>query len=1105
MPMDQEETSPASSKTKDVMYSISNYEDTRNTSNKPVSHDPADYIQKARVTKAVPPKPAYDPLQFVQLKPCSLVKTAQEQIKKAETVKKVQEEKKEEPEEWQCNLDSWKSSRRKRVEHIIDRVVEVKKLELEEHDRNRRKSKTFNEMMEQRGSRRKYLPIYTDEDNNDLTEFGLGSCDKNETSNENDAETTANNNNENNNSIIASQANTTEYNEYTEAIEGYKSRVSRAGHLNSSSKTESCSIDNTSAVSIKKDNVKTEENIKSCEQQPSIVPKIDFLKRKELFEKEQCVTNSGGEQKRQSADIISTVSIKERLSILQLGQSQEVQNEVDRNPLPIPDASFSDLKNRLEVFEREIRCMGNDKQSSAKISLNVSTECSTNNTNAESCGIPSNETYKNTQHQLSGTSSFDNSEYCIFTQKQSSETHDNDNLDTDREDSGIHTTDVSCSVSQADDQNEEVEQDDEANQKLQLTSNQNLESLPTCKPNDYDPSDVEEIYNDRILDDALEMAFQEIDTMDVAPTQANFPQESSSPSQNVSSGETNSEQIEKNMIAEDFEPYYQVPKSQEPYYEVPKTKSIPLYENVDIVRAAAMRSSEAVDLTIAGCTNQQPPKEKPPPPPVEMIPDERVDNADNFKRINSTKRIKNEIRNSRTSFLGIESQDENDGQLSFAHLLKSNAHDQHHNRNEQNYLSKARSYSDVGAIRDSSVIQNHPPHSSDLCNSMYGGSQDMITPNQSGDQRFFTFNQYSENNKDNPLQRSITEGTNRWLIDNEFLKQENVQNMSNYVETPHDMEQVKERNPIPPPIPPAKPLRSQQYNLNSEPRKCLSNMPNLEFDQFQSFSDKQAIYNNIVNNNPPLTAACHPLREQSRFCKSSHALNNTPEIPIGGQNPKTPNERALLYNTNEFGSDPFPHMLRQRSQTECSPQWNVQPSRKPSGSNNRHWLIQEAEQRRIEQQANIYHSTAGFSQNTPRKSLPDSVIQTITQRVQTLGIGTDRRWSFENHNNINRLHTNEANMNPSSAQSINQNESEDKILSVSGKKKCSHCNNELGRGAAMVIESLGLLYHLKCFKCFVCHTRLGDGFNGTDVRVRKYKLHCQNCFSSEDGVKFSCV
>lgn len=36
--------------------------------------------------------------------------------------------------------------------------------------------------------------------------------------------------------------------------------------------------------------------------------------------------------------------------------------------------------------------------------------------------------------------------------------------------------------------------------------------------------------------------------------------------------------------------------------------------------------------------------------------------------------------------------------------------------------------------------------------------------------------------------------------------------------------------------------------------------------------------------------------------------------------------------------------------------------------------------------------------------------------------------------------------------------------SVSGKRMCSYCNNILGKGAAMIIESLGLCYHLCCFK-----------------------------------------
>lgn len=76
---------------------------------------------------------------------------------------------------------------------------------------------------------------------------------------------------------------------------------------------------------------------------------------------------------------------------------------------------------------------------------------------------------------------------------------------------------------------------------------------------------------------------------------------------------------------------------------------------------------------------------------------------------------------------------------------------------------------------------------------------------------------------------------------------------------------------------------------------------------------------------------------------------------------------------------------------------------------------------------------------------------------------------------------------------------QESMLSVSGRKKCSHCAVELGRGAAMIIESLQLFYHIECFKCCVCCIQLGDGLMGTDVRVRNKKLHCHNCFSSDDG------
>ncbi|KAL9873045.1 uncharacterized protein ACN427_014039 isoform 2-T9 [Glossina fuscipes fuscipes] len=145
------------------------------------SADPTAYVAKARVTRPTPPPPPYNPMQFVQIKPCNLYQTAQEQLKKAEEVKKIQEIRKEEPEDWQNNLDNWKSSRRKRVEHIIDRVVEVKKLEMEEHDRTRRKSKTFSEMIEERGERAgrslnklASLAVYNEDESNDLSDLGIG-------------------------------------------------------------------------------------------------------------------------------------------------------------------------------------------------------------------------------------------------------------------------------------------------------------------------------------------------------------------------------------------------------------------------------------------------------------------------------------------------------------------------------------------------------------------------------------------------------------------------------------------------------------------------------------------------------------------------------------------------------------------------------------------------------------------------------------------------------------------------------------------------------------------------------------------------------------------
>lgn len=55
-----------------------------------------------------------------------------------------------------------------------------------------------------------------------------------------------------------------------------------------------------------------------------------------------------------------------------------------------------------------------------------------------------------------------------------------------------------------------------------------------------------------------------------------------------------------------------------------------------------------------------------------------------------------------------------------------------------------------------------------------------------------------------------------------------------------------------------------------------------------------------------------------------------------------------------------------------------------------------------------------------------------------------------------------------------------KPRSISGKKLCSSCGLPLGKGAAMIIETLNLYFHIQCFRvrtyCFSLQTQFCDVF-----------------------------
>ncbi|XP_060821847.1 uncharacterized protein CG43427 isoform X1 [Bombus pascuorum] len=300
------------------------------------------------------------------------------------------------------------------------------------------------------------------------------------------------------------------------------------------------------------------------------------------------------------------------------------------------------------------------------------------------------------------------------------------------------------------------------------------------------------------------------------------------------------------------------------------------------------------------------------------------------------------------------------------------------------------------------------------------------------------------------------------------------------------LQDVQRRRPPPPPIPPAKPLRLIEQRQRDVTIRS-SRIPSAD-------SIPQQVDAPLRHSASVTTLASHAGQQMSRQTLQALSAVPRPRIVQGDQ-----------------------WVQRRKSDV-------------PRGAhdlNYQHWLIQEAEQRRISEknqrspprkpQMHVTGTSVPYAMAPTRsdsKPLPDSIIQTLTQRVQNRAqekpLPPRRRLEHstsQEHLSALQHQPQQHVMQPQKPQqppAIN-NENQEKMLSVSGKKKCSHCGDELGRGAAMIIESLRLFYHMECFKCCVCHVRLGDGLMGTDVRVRNQKLHCHNCYSSDDGVKFSCV
>ncbi|XP_014091093.3 serine-rich adhesin for platelets isoform X4 [Bactrocera oleae] len=421
------------------------------------------------------------------------------------------------------------------------------------------------------------------------------------------------------------------------------------------------------------------------------------------------------------------------------------------------------------------------------------------------------------------------------------------------------------------------------------------------------------------------------------------------------------------------------------------------------------------------------------------------------------------------------------------------------------------------------------------------------------------------------------------------IEQQYYQVDIDYRKSMSDLQEFSKRHMLPP-MPPTKPMRAMQVGTSAN---ALIVNGTEDFIASRHALNAQGFGGSLVKIATPTAAprghSAYPNNHQYQH-QSTQNLSNSSDSnnSISGVNatmPAVSNGHAALpgnmsRNTlHALSATPKPKFtdgwvqVQQRKSYDTNlandPAWlsAYQQKRKsmpePYHAYNNHWLVQEAEQRRIAEQQRRGGSTATTSvhqqngsavtvvgmktatvSNGNGKPLPDSIIQTLTERVQSKGIGERKRFDYNNQSTAlekSPLHaastyyqhqqqqisqsvtpthqrhlsgstlttmSPQVNVNASPAHQHPQpqhQQPQDKVLSVSGKKKCSHCGDELGRGAAMIIESLLLFYHINCFKCCVCHVQLGDGLNGTDVRVRNHKLHCQNCYSSDDGIKFSCV
>lgn len=163
-------------------------------------------------------------------------------------------------------------------------------------------------------------------------------------------------------------------------------------------------------------------------------------------------------------------------------------------------------------------------------------------------------------------------------------------------------------------------------------------------------------------------------------------------------------------------------------------------------------------------------------------------------------------------------------------------------------------------------------------------------------------------------------------------------------------------------------------------------------------------------------------------------------------------------------------------------------SKSPITIHNRH----SSSQPKYQQASRQTFNNTPLSPNPYLSKPPTSKMSTSQSDLKNFVKHSQQKQTSNGHHPHHKLSTSTSNLVP------NNNTGNCPVISLN--QKCSCCSQMLGQGSAMFIEKLGLAFHLKCFRCSVCNVALGNGKEGTDVRVSvTNRLHCNNCFSNDLG------